>query len=213
MNAPDDELLLIIGLGAALGVAWWWFNRQPAEESNSTSTMDAGASLLSVDTGMEAATDAVDDWINDNLGTRIMGNWINDLNTRGAPYKNALANAEAKYGIPDNLLARLAWQESRFRADIISGKTVSGAGALGIMQIVPRWHPSVDPLDPFAAIDYAGKFLSSLYRQFGSWELALKAYNWGAGNVKAWLAGSKSQPLETLNYSAQILSDIGGTIA
>ena len=119
------------------------------------------------------------------------------------------AAAERKYGIPHNLLARLAWQESRFREDIISGRTVSSAGALGIMQIVPRWHPGVNPLNPDAAIDYAGGFLASLKRQLGTWELALKGYNWGAGNVKKWLAGELSEPLETRLYSSQILNDVG----
>ena len=156
------------------------------------------------------AVDVVDDFIEQAIGLRMMGKWLDDLNGRGAQYAPALANAEARYGIPSGLLARLAWQESRFRADIISGATVSGAGAVGIMQIVPKWHPGVDALDPFTSIDYAGRFLAGLYRQFGSWELALKAYNWGAGNVRAMLAGAKSEPLETRNYSSQILGDLVG---
>lgn len=153
----------------------------------------------------------VDDYSFESLGVRITaGTWLNDLNGRGAAYKGALRAAEIKNGIPANLLARLAWQESRFRDDIIKGRTVSSAGAVGIMQIVPRWHPGVNPLDPAASIDYAGGFLASLHRQFGTWELALKAYNWGPGNVQAWQAGKKSQPVETMLYSQQILSDIQG---
>lgn len=177
--------------GAGLGLVGWWMYRQQ---------QDGGATLI----------DAADDWTFENVGFRIMGDWQNDLNTRGAPYKAALGAAEIKYGIPENMLARLAWQESRFRADIISGKTKSAAGAVGIMQIVPRWHPDVNPYDAFASIDYAGRFLVSLFKKFKSWELALKAYNWGAGNVSAWLAGKKSEPLETANYSRQILADLGG---
>ena len=106
---------------------------------------------------------------------------------------------------------RLAYQESRFRPDIISGQTVSSAGAVGIMQIVPRWHPEVNALDPAAAIAYAGKFLASLYRQFGTWELALQAYNWGPGNLKKYLAQGGTLPVETANYSGQILTDINNS--
>src|SRR5687768_7649601 len=146
-----------------------------------------------------------------NFGVSVE-NWVDDLNGRGAKYKPLLEAAEKRYGIPSGMLARLAWQESRFRADIISGKTVSSAGAMGIMQIVPRWHPGVDPLVPAQAIDYAGRYLSSLYRQFGRWDYALKAYNWGQGNVKAWLAGEKMEPMETRLYSSQILADIGGGV-
>lgn len=153
--------------------------------------------------------DVIDDWTFENVGYRVMGQWEKDLNERGAAYKAALRDAEIRNGIPENILARLAWQESRFRADIISGKTKSSAGAVGIMQIVPRWHPTVNAYDPFASISYAGKFLKQLYTKFGSWELALKAYNWGAGNVSAWLRGEKTQPTETANYSQQILADLG----
>lgn len=149
------------------------------------------------------------DGLLEELGVTVGSKWSDDLNTRGAAYKPLLEAAERKYGIPEGMLARLAWQESRFRPDIISGATKSAAGAVGIMQIVPRWHPGVNPLNPAESIDYAGKFLADLYRQFGSWELALKSYNWGAANVAAWLRGAKIEPVETRNYSAQILADLG----
>lgn len=141
----------------------------------------------------------------------LTADWLKDLNTRGLAYRSILLATEVQNGMPKYLLARLAWQESRFRPDIISGQTVSSAGALGIMQIVPRWHPTMPPaacLDPAQAIPYAGRYLANLKKQFGTWELALKAYNWGPGNVSAWLRGEKTQPRETANYSAQILADL-----
>lgn len=125
------------------------------------------------------------------------------------PYKDAITNAEKKYGLPVNLLARLLYQESRYRPDIITGKTVSGAGAVGIAQIVPKWHPEVNPLDPFASIDYAAKFLKSLHNRFGSWSHALAAYNWGPTSLSQYLRGEKtSMPLETQNYVKEITSDV-----
>ena len=127
-----------------------------------------------------------------------------------AQYLRWLQTAEQANGIPGLLLVRLAYQESRFRPEIISGEKVSAAGAAGIMQIVPRWHPGVDPLDARAAINYAGKYLATLYRQFGTWELALQAYNWGPGNLRKYLAGQKAViPRETANYSSMILADAG----
>ncbi|MCL4315637.1 MAG: lytic transglycosylase domain-containing protein, partial [Gammaproteobacteria bacterium] len=125
-------------------------------------------------------------------------------------YVAALHAAEDANAIPRGLLVRLAYQESRFRADIISGAVRSSAGALGIMQIVPRWHPGVDPLDPFASITYAAGYLARLKRKFDTWERALQAYNWGEGNLSRWLAGDiQTMPSETRNYSAQILADLG----
>lgn len=125
--------------------------------------------------------------------------------TNAAKYLPRLNAAETKYGIPRDLLARQAYQESRFRDDIVSGKTVSSAGAQGIMQIVPKWHPGVNPLDVSAAIEYAAKYLASLKKQFGSWALALAAYNAGPGNVTKY--GGIPPFTETKNYVNQILAD------
>lgn len=129
------------------------------------------------------------------------------------PYLSRIYKAEARHSMPENLLARLIYQESRYRDDIITGRTISSAGAVGIAQIVPKWHPDVNPLNPDESIDYAGKYLSQLQRQFGDWPTALAAYNWGQGNVrnaqkkhgKDWL---NNAPRETRNYVAQIWGDI-----
>lgn len=138
-----------------------------------------------------------------------MRNWqLVASRPENAVYVQLLRSAEVRSGIPHGMLVRLAYQESRFRQDIITGKTVSSAGAVGIMQIVPRWHPTVNPLDPAAAIAYAGNYLASLYRQFGTWEMALQAYNWGPGNLKKYLQQGGALPLETANYSGQILADL-----
>lgn len=158
---------------------------------------------------------------NQTMTEKLTTNWLNDLNTRGLAYKPMLLAVEDQLAMPRYLLARLAWQESRFRADIINGQTVSAAGALGIMQIVPRWHPSMTReacLSPSRAIAYAGNYLAQLKRQFGTWELALKAYNWGPGNLAKWLAGTiQGEPTETARYSAEILADVralsGSTVA
>lgn len=134
-----------------------------------------------------------------------------------APEKYAayIKAAEIREGLPHNLLARLLWQESRYREDIISGAVKSPAGALGIAQIVPRWHPNVNPLDPWASIDYAAKYLRTLRGQVGTWELALAAYNWGIGNLTAALAKygvgvltHPTTPKETRDYVAQISADV-----
>lgn len=121
-------------------------------------------------------------------------------------YLPALHAAEIKYGIPTDLLARQAYQESHFRDDIVSGATASSAGALGLMQIVPKYHPGVDPLNVSAAIDYAAKLMVANYKQFGSWALALAAYNAGAGNVKKY--NGIPPFVETQNYVSQIMDDL-----
>lgn len=121
-------------------------------------------------------------------------------------YLPLLGSAETRYGIPHDLLARIAYQESHWRDDIVSGALASSAGALGLMQIVPRFHPDVDPLNVPQSIDYAARFLAGLQRQFHSWPLAVAAYNAGAGNVQKY--GGVPPFAETQNYVAQILADV-----
>jgi soluble lytic murein transglycosylase-like protein len=194
----------LIVAGAIIGLGAWYFIARRDWEQAAGMLNDGGG-----DYGLMDFAAPVDDFYYEQTGLRMaVGGWIDDLNGRGAPYKAALAVAEIKNGIPPMMLARLAWQESRFRPDIVSGQKKSSAGAVGIMQIVPRWHPSVDPYDPFESIDYAATFLARLFKKFGNWEYALKAYNWGEGNVAQWLAGKKAEPMETRNYSAQILADV-----
>ena len=125
-----------------------------------------------------------------------------------AKYAPAIAAAEGRHGIPKDMLARLLWQESRYREDIITGKVRSPVGALGIAQFMPATarEMGIDPLDPFAAIDAAGRYLARLYRSTGSWAQALAAYNWGIGNVQR--KGLAQAPRETRNYYTSILLDV-----
>lgn len=119
-------------------------------------------------------------------------------------------SATAQYALPPGLLEAVAWEESHFRPDIISGQVVSSAGAVGIMQIVPKWHPELGEAgarDPAQAIPYAARYLRTLYDRFGSWVLALAAYNWGEGNLSNALAKGTpvaSWPSETRSYVQEI---------
>ena len=69
----------------------------------------------------------------------------------------------------------------------------SRVGALGLWQFMPAtgkmfgldYNKDVDlRMDPELSSDAAAKYLKSLYRMFGNWELALAAYNCGPGNVR-----------------------------
>jgi soluble lytic murein transglycosylase-like protein len=58
----------------------------------------------------------------------------------------------------------------------------SPAGAVGIMQIMPKWH-GVDAEEPVSSIFYAAWYLKKQYQRFGSWRLAIAAYNAGPSAV------------------------------
>lgn len=120
---------------------------------------------------------------------------------------------EEEYGIPHNLLARVADQESHFRPDVIAGDVPSKVGCLGIMQLNPQYFPQAGQ-DPTADIHSAGALLKSLFERFGDWQVALAAYNWGGGNVHhQWVSDGDKYvladcPQETQNYVKQIVADV-----
>ena len=115
------------------------------------------------------------------------------------PYLKMIGEAESKYNLPKHLLSNIIQTESQFRPE-----AVSEMGATGIAQIMPGYHPDVDPTDPIASIDYAGGYLRKLYDQFGDWDKAIAAYNTGPGNLRKY--GMEGLPEETRNYLDKIKS-------
>ena len=118
---------------------------------------------------------------------------------------------KSTYGIPTDLLARLAYQECRFRRDIIDGTTKSAAGAVGIMQLLPEDFPDAGK-DPVADIAKGAAYLVRLHDRFHDWQIALAAYNWGPGNVDKCLrlegGNLSNMPIETQDYVVDIASDV-----
>jgi soluble lytic murein transglycosylase-like protein len=135
----------------------------------------------------------------------------------GATWVPALNEAETAHGIPTDLLARMAYQESHFRDSIIRGTVVSSAGALGILQMLPQYFTSVRAPRPYtdtdvlAQIEEAAGQLVSLHESTGSWPLAIAAYNAGLGNVQKY--GGIPPFSETQTYVAQVLADVPGASA
>lgn len=150
------------------------------------------------------------------LGLLLMTKKTWTIPPAGMAYFSWFNRAEDQYGLPAQLLARVAWQESRFDPSAFN----ASSGARGMMQIVPRWHPEVDPADlnPLDDIAYAARYLRENFDRFGSWAKALAAYNWGPGNLAdaideygaRWLAAA---PAETQNYVREITADVGLSVA
>ncbi len=191
----NREALVVIAL--AIGVVWL-ARRQVVDMLVDDSILDARDALAQGSVDQSGITNY--DW-----GTDMR--WNSGLIP--VEYVTAIRNAEMQYKLPYDMLARLLYQESHYRSDIISGKTVSTAGALGIAQFMPATAADlgIDPLNPFQAIDAAARYLSNLYRATGTWAQALAAYNWGLGNLRKY--GLISAPSETRAYYQSILADIG----
>ncbi len=112
---------------------------------------------------------------------------------------------ENKYGLPAGTLSQ------KFAAESSNGtRLISSKGAVGPMQFLPGTAKdfgldSESVMDLDKSSEAAAKYLAQLHKQFGSWDKAQAAYNWGPGNVgKAigmygdqWLAHA---PTETQKY-------------
>ncbi len=111
-----------------------------------------------------------------------------------------LAAAEAN-GLPAELLKAVAVTESR-----MNPAAVSPAGAQGIMQIIPATARALgleDPFDAPASIRAGARYLARQVSSFGSYKLALAAYNAGPGAVRRH-GGVPPYP-ETTTYVARVL--------
>lgn len=96
-------------------------------------------------------------------------------------FLNDITAAAKQHGIRPELLSALIQAESSFNPT-----AVSPAGAMGLLQIMPRTAEElgIDPMDPKQAIEGGARYLSKMLKRFGSEELALAAYNAGPGNVR-----------------------------
>lgn len=106
----------------------------------------------------------------------------------------------SQYGVPESLALAVAREESGFNPN-----ARSPVGAIGVMQLMPPTAAglNVNPNDPEQNIQGGVHYLKQMYDQFGSWDLALAAYNAGPGRVAA--AGGIPAIPETQSYVAKIL--------
>lgn len=137
------------------------------------------------------------------LAAATLAGIVIDLRIRAGDYWSLFAEAGKAHGVPARLLAAQALQESGF-----DPKAVSGAGAEGIMQLEPQFYPGVDPWDPAQAIPAAAQSMHHYHYEFGTWRLALAAYNWGPGSLDLWQksgAPESAWPAETRHYVSRVL--------
>ncbi|WP_294613580.1 lytic transglycosylase domain-containing protein [Roseovarius sp.] len=111
------------------------------------------------------------------------------------PYIDMAKQAARRHGVPVDLFLRLVQQESGWKA-----KARSHKGAIGLAQLMPQTARKlgVNPHDPRQNLEGGARYLATQYKTFGSWRLALAAYNAGPGAVKKY--GGVPPYKETRNY-------------
>lgn len=111
------------------------------------------------------------------------------------PHLAAARVAARANRVPEDLFLRLVQQESAWNPRARSHK-----GAIGLAQLMPQTAKllRVDPLIVAQNLEGGARYLRQQYDKFGSWRLALAAYNAGPGAVEKY--GGVPPFKETQNY-------------
>lgn len=109
-------------------------------------------------------------------------------------YAGFIQKYAEKYDIPEHIIYAVIKAESKF-----DHKAESGAGAIGLMQMMPETFEELTDMhlkeyldsgmlyDAETSIRYGAYYLSYLYGIYGDWSVVFAAYNAGLGNINEWL--------------------------
>ena len=124
------------------------------------------------------------------VGRSAMQNGLSDYSAAGFPTVTVPAGYEDNW----TLIHAIARQESQF-----DKTAVSHAGARGLIQLMPAtareqsgkigisYDPSSLTSDPNLSIMLGSSYFQRIFGIYGSYPLAIAAYNAGGGNVNKWL--------------------------
>jgi len=121
----------------------------------------------------------------------------------GHKYEDAVVREAERLGVDPKLALHVLYKET---GNLKNPETArSKAGALGVMQLMPRTAKElgVDPMNPEENIRGGVVYLKKMMDQFNDPTLALAAYNAGPGRVNQVLRsgrGIEALPRETQNY-------------
>ncbi|HHP5606662.1 TPA: lytic transglycosylase domain-containing protein [Bacillus paranthracis] len=146
----------------------------------------------------ETKNEAVDTW-----GLTKKYNIQKIRSSNEGKYEDIIDRVSRTYGIPKTLIQKMIEVESNFNP-----KTVSHAGAMGLMQLMPANVKEMgikNPFSPAESIEGGVKELSGyLNKNNGDLVLALASYNAGPGNVRKY--GGVPPFKETQGYIKKILN-------
>ena len=122
-----------------------------------------------------------------------------------------IAEASARFGVPQDWIRRVIQAESGGRTLAGGRPIVSRAGAMGLMQLMPRtWEEmrsrhrlGPDPHDPRDNILAGTAYLRAMHDRFGYPGL-FAAYNAGPRRYAEHLATGRRLPAETVAYVASV---------
>jgi len=127
-----------------------------------------------------------------------------EVELRRSHYYSLMVEIACEVGVPVNLFDALLTQESGYNPYALSPK-----GAMGIAQLMPGTAKMAGVLNAWDIEENmrgGARILKMNLAEFGRYDLALAAYNAGAGRVR--IAGGVPHIRETTSYVSSILSDV-----
>ncbi|MCX6766969.1 MAG: lytic transglycosylase domain-containing protein [Candidatus Moranbacteria bacterium] len=202
-NAADaKETIISALLGLVLGLTAWiilnTINPDLVKMNPITQIQGAGGNVSY--SGVGTAT-------NTKYGTVAVSGTIKE---RIAQYDAIIKETSQKYpNVSEALIKAVIDQESEGKADAVNAKS----GCTGLMQL-DGGKGVADRTDPRQNIMGGTGYLSSLLTKYnGNEENALRAYNWGEGNMDAYLKtgfgkSGNPMPAETVKFAPEILGKV-----
>ncbi len=161
--------------------------------------------------GSNASSDAA------QYAARARGNYT-PPGPPGDPWGPYIKEASARFDVPEPWIRALMRVESGGK-EYLNGKLItSGAGAMGLMQVMPGTYGELrdrhrlgdDPYDPHDNIMAGVAYMREMYDIYGAPGF-LAAYNAGPNRLDDYLANNRPLPDETRRYVAMIGPSVTGT--
>lgn len=134
------------------------------------------------------------------------------------PWGPYIREASSKYDVPDLWIRSVMRVESGGHEYLNGQLVTSGAGAMGLMQVMPETYEELrsryslgdDPFDPHDNIMAGAAYLREMYDIYGSPGF-LAAYNAGPRRLDDYLSNNRPLPDETRRYVAMIAPNVVGS--
>jgi len=189
-----DEVAIAASVGAPVSLAWAFSRRAD------TSLYHEARAFFAETRRQRELKSLVDRHYAqfERLDESLSRRFLDDLETRAAPYLDTFRRAGERYDIDWRLLAAVGYQESKWEPDAVSHQ-----GAYGLMQITlptARGLGLRDPTNPVRNIMSGANYIAQLRDQVPEEAtepdrtyLALAAYNVGIGHLKDALELTRDQ--------------------
>ncbi|HUB12550.1 MAG TPA: lytic transglycosylase domain-containing protein [Acetobacteraceae bacterium] len=133
------------------------------------------------------------------------------------PWGPYIREAAARFDVPELWIRAVMHVESNGQEYMDGQLTTSGAGAMGLMQVMPATYDELrqqynlgsDPYDPHNNIMAGAAYMREMYDIYGSPGF-LAAYNAGPNRLDDYLSNNRPLPDETRRYVAMIGPEIVG---